>query len=112
VSFVTTQPEAPMASAGNLQGIGAAMSTANGAAAAPTTGAVPAAADGSQVRKTSEGCHRRGRTRNPQNRRIPARVPKCFQDPARSARPMRHEFHDPSELPRIGAAPRARVRCR
>ena len=47
MSFVTTQPEALVASAGNLQGIGAAMSTANGAAAAPTTGAVPAAADGS-----------------------------------------------------------------
>jgi hypothetical protein len=47
VSFVTTQPEALVASAGNLQGIGAAMSTANGAAATPTTGAVPAAADGS-----------------------------------------------------------------
>lgn len=59
MSFVTTQPEALMASAGNLQGIGAAMSTANGAAA-PTTGTVPAAAEGSQVRKASEGCHPRG----------------------------------------------------
>ena len=47
MSFVTTEPEALMASAGNLQGIGAVMSTANGAVAAPTTGAVPAAADGS-----------------------------------------------------------------
>jgi PE family len=34
VSFVTTQPEALMSSAGNLQGIGSAMSAAN--AAAPT----------------------------------------------------------------------------
>ena len=47
MSFVTTQPEALMAAAGSLQGIGPAMSTANGAAAAPTTGAVPAPADGS-----------------------------------------------------------------
>ena len=41
MSFVTTQPEALVASAGNLQGIGAAMSTANGAAAATTTGRFP-----------------------------------------------------------------------
>jgi cellulose synthase/poly-beta-1,6-N-acetylglucosamine synthase-like glycosyltransferase len=47
VSVVTTQSEAPMASAGNSQGIGVAMSAANGPAAAPTTGVVPAAADDS-----------------------------------------------------------------
>jgi hypothetical protein len=38
---VTTQPEALMASARDLQGIGAAMSTANGAAAARRPGRFP-----------------------------------------------------------------------
>lgn len=45
MSFVTTQPEALTSAAGNLQGIGTAMSAQNAAAAAPTTGVVPAAAD-------------------------------------------------------------------
>ena len=45
MSFVSTQPEALTAAAGTLQGIGLAMSTQNAAAAAPTTGVVPAAAD-------------------------------------------------------------------
>jgi hypothetical protein len=45
MSFVTTQPEALTAAAANLQGIGSAMSAQNAAAAAPTTGVVPAAAD-------------------------------------------------------------------
>ena len=45
MSYVTTQPEALSAAAGTLQGIGAAMSSQNAAAAAPTTGVVPAAAD-------------------------------------------------------------------
>lgn len=45
MSFVTTQPEALAAAAGNLQGIGTTMSAQNAAAAAPTTGVVPAAAD-------------------------------------------------------------------
>jgi hypothetical protein len=45
MSFVTTQPEALAAAAGALQGIGSAMSAQNAAAAAPTTGVVPAAAD-------------------------------------------------------------------
>jgi PE family len=45
MSFVTTQPEALSAGAGNLQGIGSAVSSRNAAAAAPTTGVVPAAAD-------------------------------------------------------------------
>ncbi|OBI47539.1 PE family protein [Mycobacterium kyorinense] len=45
MSFVTTQPEALMAAAGNLQGIGAAMAAQNAAVAAPTTGVIPAAAD-------------------------------------------------------------------
>ena len=45
MSFVTTQPEALSAAATSLQGIGSAMSAQNAAAAAPTTGVVPAAAD-------------------------------------------------------------------
>ncbi|MCV7259018.1 PE family protein [Mycobacterium shimoidei] len=45
MSFVTTQPEVLAAAAGNLAGIGSAMSAHNAAAAGPTTGAVPAAAD-------------------------------------------------------------------
>jgi hypothetical protein len=45
MSFVTTQPEALTAAAGNLQGIGSGLTAENTAAAAPTTGVVPAAAD-------------------------------------------------------------------
>lgn len=45
MSFVTTQPEALTAAAGALQGLGSAMTAENAAAAAPTTGVVPAAAD-------------------------------------------------------------------
>ncbi|OSC40989.1 PE family protein [Mycobacterium decipiens] len=45
MSFVTTQPEALAASAGTLQGVGAVLHDGNAAAAAPTTGVVPAAAD-------------------------------------------------------------------
>jgi hypothetical protein len=45
MSFVTTHPEALAAAAGTLQGIGSALSAQNAAAAAPTTGVVPAAAD-------------------------------------------------------------------
>jgi hypothetical protein len=45
MSFVTTQPEALSAAAGSLQGIGTTMSAQNAAAAAPTTGVMPAAAD-------------------------------------------------------------------
>jgi PE family len=45
MSFVTTQPEVLTAAAGNLQGIGSAMTAGSAAAAAPTTGVVPAAAD-------------------------------------------------------------------
>ena len=45
MSFVSTQPVALTAAAGVLQGIGSAMSSLNAAAAAPTTGVVPAAAD-------------------------------------------------------------------
>jgi hypothetical protein len=45
MSFVTTQPELLGAAAGTLQGIGSAMMAGNTAAAAPTTGVIPAAAD-------------------------------------------------------------------
>jgi hypothetical protein len=45
MSFVTTQPGLLTEAAGNLTGIGSAMNAENSAAAAPTTGVVPAAAD-------------------------------------------------------------------
>src|SRR5271156_4028260 len=44
-SFVTTHPEMLSVAAGDLEGIGSAMAADNAAAAAPTTGVVPAAAD-------------------------------------------------------------------
>ena len=45
MSFVTTQPEALSTAATALGGIGSSLSAQNAAAAAPTTGVVPAAAD-------------------------------------------------------------------
>ncbi len=45
MSFVTTQAELMSAAAGNLAAIGSAMTASNSAAAEPTTGVVPAAAD-------------------------------------------------------------------
>jgi len=45
MSFVTTQPEALIAAAGALQVLGSGMTAGNMAAAAPTIGVVPAAAD-------------------------------------------------------------------
>jgi PE family len=45
MSFVSTQPEDLTAAAGNLQGIGSALTAQNAAAAALTTGVMPAAAD-------------------------------------------------------------------
>ena len=45
MSFVTTQPGMLAFAAGDLQSIGSAMAAGNMAAAAPTTGVVPAAAD-------------------------------------------------------------------
>ena len=45
MSFVTTQPEALIAAAGNLTAIGSAMTESNSAAAEPTIGLAPAAAD-------------------------------------------------------------------
>jgi hypothetical protein len=43
--FVITHPETMFAAAAELQAIGTAMAAENAAAAAPTTGVVPAAAD-------------------------------------------------------------------
>jgi PE family len=45
MSFVSTQPTELTAAAENLEGIGSAMTAQNAAAAAPTTGVIPAAAD-------------------------------------------------------------------
>lgn len=45
MSFVTTQPEALTAAASNLSSIAAGLAARNTAAAGPTTGVVPAAAD-------------------------------------------------------------------
>lgn len=45
MSFVTAQPEMLAAAAGTLQSIGSSMEAENAAAAGPTTGVVPAAAD-------------------------------------------------------------------
>jgi PE family len=45
MSFVSTQPELLAAAAGRLAGIGSVMNAGNAAAAAPTTGVIPAAAD-------------------------------------------------------------------
>jgi len=45
MSFVTTQPQMLTAAASDLQAIGSVLSVRNAAAAGPTTGVVPAAAD-------------------------------------------------------------------
>ena len=45
MSYVTTHPQMLSAAAGDLHGVGAVVSAANAAAAGPTTGVVPAAAD-------------------------------------------------------------------
>ncbi len=45
MSFVTTVPAMLASAAGDLQSIGAAVTAGDAAAAAPTTGVVPAAAD-------------------------------------------------------------------
>jgi PE family protein len=45
MSFVTTEPEMLTAAAGSLQEIGSALTVQNAAAARPTTGVIPAAAD-------------------------------------------------------------------
>jgi hypothetical protein len=45
MSFVTTLPEAMTATAGGLEDVGSVVAAGNAAAAAPTTGVVPAAAD-------------------------------------------------------------------
>lgn len=45
MSFVTAQPEALATAASNLSALGSVVSAQNAAAAAPTTGVIPAAAD-------------------------------------------------------------------
>jgi hypothetical protein len=45
MSFVTTQPDLLAAAANQLQGVGTTIAAQNSAAAAPTTGVIPAAAD-------------------------------------------------------------------
>ena len=45
MSFVMMRPEMLAAAAGNLQALGSVISASNGAAAAPISGVVPAAAD-------------------------------------------------------------------
>jgi hypothetical protein len=45
MSFVMTQPDSLAVAARELHGVGAAMAAHNAAAATPTTGVVPAAAD-------------------------------------------------------------------
>jgi tRNA G26 N,N-dimethylase Trm1 len=45
MSFVTTQPELLAAAANQLQTVGTTIAAQNAAAAAPTTGLIPAAAD-------------------------------------------------------------------
>ncbi|KAA1249230.1 PE family protein [Mycobacterium simiae] len=45
MSFLTAQPEALAAAAGSLGSIGSTLSAGNAAAAAPTTGVLPPAAD-------------------------------------------------------------------
>jgi PE family protein len=58
MSFVTTQPEMLMAAAGQLHGIGAVIAAQNAAAAGPTTGVAPAAADEvSALTATQFGAH-------------------------------------------------------
>ena len=58
MSFVTTQPEMLTAAASQLHGIGAVIAAQNAAAAGPTTGVVPAAADEvSALTATQFGAH-------------------------------------------------------
>lgn len=58
MTFVTTQPEMLAAAAGHLHGIGSALAAQNVAAALPTMGVVPAAADEvSALTATQFGAH-------------------------------------------------------
>jgi hypothetical protein len=45
MTFVTTQPDMLTAAAGQLEGLGTTFTAQNEAAAAPTTGVIPSAAD-------------------------------------------------------------------
>jgi PE family len=58
MSFVTAQPELLASAADQLQGVGATVAAQNAAAAAPTMGVVPAAADEvSTLTATQFGAH-------------------------------------------------------
>lgn len=57
MSFVTTQPEMLTAVAGNVPSIGSAMTAGNVAAAAPTTGMIPPAADELALTATQFAAH-------------------------------------------------------
>ena len=72
MSFVSGQPQALTAAAGTLRGIGSAMSAQNAAAAAPTTGVVPAAADevSALTRRSSPRTPRRIRPSAPKRPRF------------------------------------------
>ena len=57
MSFVTTQPEQLTAAAGELSGIGSQMNAQNVAAAAPTTGVIPAADEVSALTAAQFAAH-------------------------------------------------------
>ncbi len=54
MSFVRTYPEHLATAASNLQSLGAALNVGNAAAASPTTGVVPAAADEVSILTTAQ----------------------------------------------------------
>jgi hypothetical protein len=56
MSFLITQPDMLDAAAGELHGINAAMREGNSAAAIPTTGVVPAAADAVSILTAAQFC--------------------------------------------------------
>jgi PE family len=57
MSFVSTQPTELTAAAANLQGIGSSLAAQNVAAAAPTTGVLPAADEVSALTATQFATH-------------------------------------------------------
>ena len=68
MSFLTTRPEALNSAAGSLHGIGTAVSAANAASAAPTTGVIPAAADPVSALVAAQFRHTRRPIRRPVHR--------------------------------------------
>jgi hypothetical protein len=94
MSFVTTQPEALSAAATSLQGIGSALNAQNTAAAAPTTGVVPAAADEvSALTAAQFAAHAQPRpsTKRSSTRWAPAPVP--TRPPRPPTQPPQAECH-------------------